>query len=162
MIAVALDTLIAYLLSKKKLSTFQYLIYGFISAVFVSAATSAIGSSNIDQKPGIYLIELITGTVLNIFLIYVLHYFFIRRQRIKKAKDKLHVEDQYWEQNEREFILRTLEKYKHVNFQGAPINSELEFSLSQLSTENIINRLETNNFAEESIPSALRTLSSRL
>jgi hypothetical protein len=162
MIAVALDTLIAYLLSKKKLSTFQYLIYGFISAVFISAATSAISSSSLDENSGIYFIKVLTGTVLNIFLIYVLHYFFIRRQRIKKAIDKLHVEDQYWEQNEREFLLKTLEKYKHVNYQGAPVNSELEFSLSQLSTENIINRLETNNFAKESIPSALRTLSSRL
>lgn len=162
MIAIALDTLIAYLLSRKKLGTFLYLICGLIGAIFVSAITPAISSSNIDEKPGVYLIEVISGTLLNSIAIYLLFYFFKRRQKIKKAAEHAHAEDQYWEKNEHELILKTLEKYKDRDIKPQPGNTELELNLSQMSTEEIIKRLETNNFADESIPSALKVLSSRL
>jgi uncharacterized membrane protein YeaQ/YmgE (transglycosylase-associated protein family) len=162
MIAITLDTLVAYLLSRKKLGTSLYLIYGLIGAIFVSAITSAIGSSNIDEKPGVYLIEVINGTLLNSITICLLFYFFKRRQKIKKAAEQLHTQDRYWEQNEHELILKTLEKYTDIDFKSQSGNTELEFNLSQMSTEEIIKRLDTNYFADESIPSALKVLSSRV
>jgi uncharacterized membrane protein YeaQ/YmgE (transglycosylase-associated protein family) len=162
MIAIALDTLIAHLLSRKKLGTFLYLIYGLIGAIFVSAITPAISSSSIDETPGVYLIEVISGTLLNSIAICLLFYFFKRRQKIKKAAEHAHAEDQYWEQNEHELILKTLEKYKDRDFKFQSGNTELELNLSQMSTEEILKRLETNNFSDESIPSALKVLSSRL
>jgi hypothetical protein len=162
MIAIALDTLVAYLLSRKKLSIFLYFIYGLIGAILASAITSAVGSPNIDEKPGVYLLEVISGTVINSVAISLLFYFFKRRQKIKKAAEQLHAEDQYWEKNERDLILKTLEKYKHVDCQFKSGNKELEFNLSQMSTEAIIKRLDTDNFADAAIPSALKVLNSRL
>jgi hypothetical protein len=166
MLAIALDTLVAYLLSRRKLKTFQYLIYGFIAAFFISAITSGISSSILDEKPGIYFLKVLSGTVFNAFIIYIEHYFIksdlIRKIGIKKAVEKLHAEDQYWEKNERELILKAIEKYKLSGSNIDLENSELEFNISRMSTEEIIKRLDTENFAEESIPSALKVLNSRL
>jgi hypothetical protein len=166
MIAIALDTLVAYLLSRKKLKTFQYLIYGFIAAFFISAITSGISSSILDEKPGVYFLKVINGIIFNSFFIYIEHYFIksdlIRKIGIKKAVEKLHAEDQYWEQNEHKLILQALEKYKITGTKFDLVNPELEFNISRMSTEEIIKRLDTENFAEESIPSALKVLNSRL
>ena len=162
MIAIALDTLVAYLLSRKKLKTFQYLIYGFFAAFFISAITSGVSSSILDEKPGVYFLKVLNGIIFNAFFIYIEHYFFRRIQRKRKAAEQLHAEDQYWEQNERDLILKTLEKYKFAVSQTELVKPELEFNISQMSTEEIIRRLDTSNFSDVSIPSALKVLNSRL
>ena len=80
-----------------------------------------------------------------------------RRLRIKALK----VEDEYLDANELNSIMAALGKYKALDLTTAPSDENLERNLAQLSTDELIEKLEMKYFAEEALPSALRVLDNR-
>ena len=119
-----------------------------------------------DEKPGQILMSAISGVVPHTLFVYISllldSWNSNRSAKKNEAIELSNAGDRFWEENEQLVITAILKNYQRVDLNASARNKMFEENLARLSTEEIVDRLNRNNFSEDSIPSALRVLSNRL
>lgn len=166
MIAILLDLFAVYFMRRYFSSKIMYLLFGLVAGFLSSSVGSLLVGLWFDEALGIILIRAISGVVPHTLFIYICLFLDLwnsKKERQKKAAiESLNAEDKYWEANEKIIIANILGKYQSIDLSAVLRNEILEENLTSLSTEEIIERLNKEHFSDDSIPSALRVLNTRL
>ena len=161
MIALLLDTVAGYLLARFFSSKLLIMLMSLLAGAMTAFIGSYLVGLSLGDRPGVIVLDAVAVAPLHsifIFLVALVNLWFgTRRLRIKAPK----AEDEYLDANELDSIMAALGKYKALDLTTAPSDEKLERNLAQLSTDELIEKLEMKYFAEEALPSALRVLKSR-
>lgn len=161
MIAIILDFLAAYVLKRYFSTKLQYFFMGLIAGVITATAGAFLVGMWLDEPPGVIATRALSGVVPHTLFIFICLFFGLRLDAKKVNKQALKDEEKYWDENEQRVITDVLKNNQGVDLSAAPHNEALEENLARLSTEEIVERLQNKNFADVSVPSVLRVLSSR-
>jgi hypothetical protein len=164
MISLILAVAFAYFLEKKYQKLWEILLYGLLAGLAVPISSSLLLLAFASQDISIALItfNVLSGVIPYTLLIYFFIWLSRRVKRKAVAVKSDEMAGKYWEQNEKEAILRTLEKHDISEVEAKPHNSSLEENIDKLSTEELVEKLNQNYFTYESVPSVLRVLKRRL
>lgn len=161
MIAIALDFLAAYALKKYFSTKRQYFLMGLIAGVTNAMAGAFLVGMWLDEPPGVIVTRALSGVLPHTIFIFICLFFALRLDANKANKRALADEEKNWDEDEQRVITDVLKNNQDVDLSIASRNEALEENLARLSTEEIIERIQSKNFAVASIPSALRVLRSR-
>ena len=160
-IALLLDAVAGYLLARFFSSKLLIMLMSLLAGPMTSFIGSYLVGLSLGDRPGVIVLDAVVAAPLHSILIFLEALGILwdrkRRLRIKALK----AEDEYLDANELNSIMTALGKYKDLDLTTAPSDENLERNLAQLSTDELIEKLEMNYFAEEALPSALRVLENR-
>ena len=84
------------------------------------------------------------------------------RMKRKKIVSKVKQHEAQLDEVEGEQIKIVLSEYEHIDLVSVPNNLALEERISDIPTEEVIERLDSRMFSEDALPSVLRVLNRRL
>lgn len=159
MLAILLDSVLAYLIYKRGINNLQSTIAAFLGGTMIAAITTIGVEVFVERKPAESIVQFLVGCLLHPIFILLLLYFFRRKQRARQAIQEEQRQD---ETDYSRAIQALLDTHKHYLDREVVIDPDFQDRLERESTDVLIDKVRNEYFRDEALPAVLQILKSRI
>jgi len=160
MFGIIFAVIAAFALLRLCSTKLHFFIFGLIAAFFSSITNALLIILLLNEPPAIVVFNALSSIFYHTILIWLIAYTDIRRKRKKDNVAKIIEHEKIWDLNEVATINSVLNKFESVK-SDTNLNDALKTNLMRLSTEELLSKLDSNHFEEDSLPTVLHVLSLR-